>query len=51
MAKGKKTRGEYIIDTLLSGKPRRSAEIARMISKTTGEEVKVVDVSSVLGKL
>ncbi len=51
MAKDRKTRSEYIIDTLLSGKPRRSAEIARMISEAMGEEVKIVDVSSVLGKL
>lgn len=51
MAKDKKTRHEFIIDTLLSSKPLRGPEITRIISEAMGEEIRVQDVSSVLAKL
>jgi len=51
MANDKKTRNEFIVDALLSGEPRRVAEITRMISDAMGEEIRGQDVSSLVAKL
>ncbi len=51
MKGSKKTNSEYIVDTLLTGKPLRSPEITAMTAEATGKDIKIQDVASILAKL
>lgn len=47
----KKSNGQLIVGALLKGKPLKSREISRMISKEAGKEIKIQDVASMLSKI
>ncbi|MFP4225096.1 MAG: hypothetical protein ACLFRF_00060 [Desulfobacterales bacterium] len=51
MNKGKKTNSELIIDTLRSGKALRSPDITAMVAESSGKDIKIQDVASILAKL
>jgi len=45
------TRSELILDALLTGKPLPLSDIRRMVSKASGKEVRLGDISSLMAKL
>ena len=51
MSKEKKTNSELIIDTLRSGKALRSPDITSMVAESSGKDIKIQDVASILAKL
>jgi hypothetical protein len=51
MTKGNKTRSQLILDALLTGKPLPLSDIRRMVSKASGKEVRLGDISSLMAKL
>jgi len=51
MSKAKKTNSELIIDTLRSGKALRSPDITSMVAESSGKDIKIQDVASILAKL
>jgi hypothetical protein len=51
MAKDKKTNSELIIDTLRTGKALRSPDITDMVAQSSGKDIKIQDVASILAKL
>lgn len=51
MTKKNKTRNEYVLDALLTGKPLLLTDITRMVSDASGRETKIQDISSVMSKL
>lgn len=51
MSKEKKTNSELIIDTLRTGKALRSPDITSMVAESSGKDIKIQDVASILAKL
>lgn len=51
MKKEKKTRSEYILDALLTGKTLLLSDITRMVSEASGKEIKIQDTSSLMARL
>src|SRR6056297_1868017 len=51
MSKEKKTNSELIIDTLRTGKALRSPDITSLVAESSGKNIKIQDVASILAKL
>ena len=51
MKKDSKTRSEYILDALLTGKTLLLSDITRMVSEALGKEIKIQDTSSLMARL
>lgn len=51
MSTNKKTNSELIIDTLRTGKSLRSPDITTMVAESSGKDIKIQDVASILAKL
>jgi stage III sporulation protein SpoIIIAA len=51
MKKENKTRSEYILDALLTGKTLLLSDITRMVSEASGKEIKIQDTSSLMARL
>jgi len=51
MKKENKTRSEYILDVLLTGKTLLLSDITRMVSDASGKEIKIQDTSSLMARL
>lgn len=51
MKKENKTRSEYILDALMTGKTLLLSDINRMVSEASGKEIKIQDTSSLMARL
>ncbi|RJP93931.1 MAG: hypothetical protein C4518_04900 [Desulfobacteraceae bacterium] len=51
MEKNNKTRPQYVLDALTTGKSLLAIDITQMVSEASGEEVKIQDIGSLMTKI